>query len=204
MDWEGLLYRLEDWWSGVDKRRLLEVIVVAALSFLLTAYARIPFDVTYTVGRQQLNAGVCATLGDVCLYFGVLVLGAPWAPAVCAVCMALADLAAGAKLFFIGTLFIKFGVAYFIAAFALNCDTFVKSLAVAGIAEGLMFILYFLYSLVFVSVSAALHALPADLLQGAVCACLGALLLWKMEPLRPRELPRIRRTREIGHFDEEI
>ena len=204
MDWRGLLYKLEDWWYELDKRRLTEVLVTAAVAFLLTAYARIGFDMSYTVGREQHNAGVCATVGDVCLYAAVLLNGPVWAAPVCAVAMALADLAVGAKLYFIGTLLIKFAMVWIIALFAVKVDTYLKGLAIAGITELSMLVLYFLYGLVFVSVPAALKAILVDLLQTAVCAPLGALVLWKMPVFRPREMPHIRRKREIGRFDGEI
>ena len=204
MDWRGLLYKLEDWWYELDKRRLTEVLVTAAVSFLLTAFARIVFDMNYTVGRAEINAGVCATLGDVALYAAALLNGPVWAAPVCAVAMALADLAAGAKLYFIGTLLIKFAMVWVISLFAVKCDAYLKGLAVAFIAELSMLVLYFLYGLVFVSVTVALKALVADLLQTAVCAPLGALILWKMPVLRPREMPHLKRHREIGRFDGEI
>ena len=37
MDWRGLLYKLEDWWYELDKRRLTEVLVTVVVAFLLTA-----------------------------------------------------------------------------------------------------------------------------------------------------------------------
>ena len=49
-----------------------------------------------------------------------------------------------------------------------------------------------------------LKAILVDLLQTAVCAPLGALVLWKMPVFRPREMPHIRRRREIGRVDGEI
>lgn len=196
---------LEDWWDRLNKRRLIEIVLVALVTFGVTVLLRWDFDkITYPVGREDIPAGVYATLGDICIYLGVLILGAPWGPAVVAVSMAAADLAVGSKLYFIGTLLIKFAMAYFVAAFALQCNTPKRCLAIAGLAEGLMFILYFFYDLVFVNYSVAVHALPINLLQGVVNCLLGALILYKVPVQYPRRMPRIRRRKNTGRFDEEF
>ena len=196
---------LEDWWDRLNKRRLIEIVLVALVTFGVTALLRIKFDgITYPVGREELPAGVYATLGDACIYLAVLILGVPWGPAVAAIAMAAADLAVGSKLYFIGTLLIKFIMGYFIAAFALHCKTLRHCFAIAGLAEGLMFILYFFYDLVFVNYSVAVHALPINLLQAAVNCILGTLILYKVPVQYPRRMPRIRRRKNTGRFDAEF
>lgn len=187
MDWD----RIERWWGSVDKRRLIETALTFLVTFGVTALLRWDLDLTYPVGRDQVDAGVYATLGDVCIFASVLMLGVPWGALVSGVAMALADIVVGSNLYIIGTLFIKFGMAYFVAAFALQCSSWKRCLAVAGITEAIMFVLYFFYDLLFVSYTVAIKALPYNLLQAAVCAALGAVILKYLPPQRPELLPRV-------------
>lgn len=165
-----------------------------ALTFGVTALIRVKTGITYPLGNGRVNAGVYATLGDVCVFVNVLLLGGPWGAGISAASMALADLAVGSKLYIIGTLLIKTGMAFFIAAFCTRCDGWGRSFAVSGVAEAIMVAGYFLYNLVIVrEFVVAGQALLIDLAQGAVCAVAGGLILHYLPPVNPEKLPVVKR-----------
>lgn len=195
--------KIEAWWDGVDKRRLIGIALVFAVTFGVSALVRWNPGLTYQVGRDQVDAGTYATLGDACIYAGVLILGVPWSVIVAGVAMAAADIATGSKLYIIGTLFIKAGMAYFIASFALQCNSWKRCFAVAAVAELIMFVAYFFYDLMFVSFAVAVRALPVNLLQAVVCGAVGAVILKYLPPQRPKELPRVVRRPRRGDREEE-
>ncbi len=174
-----------------SQQRLLMLAGAAlVITFAVTALLRV--DVAFT--EQLADAGVYATLGDVCIYASVLVLGMPWCVVVSAVGMALADLVIGSNSYIIGSLLIKAGMAYFLAAFCQQCDSWKRCFAVAGIAEGIMVVGFFIYDLLIArQVIVALQALPVNVVQGIVCGALGAVVLHYLPPVRPETLPRVRR-----------
>lgn len=200
MDLSGL----ERWWKGLDKRRLILGALLFCITFGVTALARWDLDISYQVGRDQVDAGVYATLGDVCVFWNVLIMGGPYGALISALGMALADLAVGSPLYIIGSLLIKSGLAAFIAAFANQCNTWKKCFAVAGVAEGLTALAYFFYDLLFVSYGVAIRALPVNLLQAAVCGALGAVVLHYLPVQRPDKMPRVKRKTRKKPEDDDL
>lgn len=199
MDWD----RVTTWWREADKKRLALLSALFIGTFAVTALLRWDMDFTYTVAREQVDAGVYGTLGDVCVFVNVLLLGGPWGAGLSALAMAIADIAVGSKLYVIGTLIIKSGMALFIAAFAPKCDTWPKRFVVAGIAELIMFVAYFFYDLLFVSYSVAVKAVPINLLQAVVCGALGAVVLRYVPLMHPDKMPEIKRRARPGAGDDD-
>ncbi|HRX59325.1 MAG TPA: ECF transporter S component [Eubacteriales bacterium] len=182
-------------WKSIDKRQLITILSCFVGTFLVTALFRVDMPFTYTLGSQQVSAGVYATLGDACIYVSVLMLGAPWGVIVSALGAALADLVVGSKLFIIGSLIIKSAMALFVAAFALKCDDWKKCLVVAGMTEAIMVLGYFVYDLLIVRefVVAGL-AFLTDLAQGVVCGAAGAVILRYMPVMEPEKMLQVRRA----------
>ncbi len=182
-------------WKNIDKRQLITILSCFAGTILVTALIRVDMPFTYTLGSQQVSAGVYATLGDACIYVSVLMLGAPWGVIVSALGAALADLVVGSKLFIIGSLIIKSAMALFVAAFALKCDDWKKCLVVAGMTEAIMVLGYFVYDLLIVRefVVAGL-AFLTDLAQGVVCGAAGAVILRYMPVMEPEKMLQVRRA----------
>lgn len=177
----------------MSKRQLILISILFVLTFAVTALLRIPTDITYQVGRSYENAGVYATLGDVCVYASVLVLGFPWGAAVSALGAALADLVVGSKLYIIGSLLIKTAMAYCAAGLALKCDSWRKCFIVAGITELVMLVGYFLYDMVIVrEFLVAGKAFLVNLAQAVVCTGLGAVVLRYIPVVRPDLMPDIK------------
>lgn len=182
--------------KNIDKRALLMILGCFAGTFLVTALLRIDLPFTYTLGRQEVNAGVYASLGDVCIYASALLLGGPWAAIVSALGAALADIVVGSKLFIMGSLIIKAGMALFITSFAPRCDDWKKCFVIAAIAEMIMVLGYFVYDLLIVrEFTVAGLAFLVDLAQGVVCGALGAVILRYLPPRPPCKLIKARRTR---------
>jgi uncharacterized membrane protein len=182
-------------WRSIDKKQLITILSCFAGTVLVTALFRVDMPFTYTLGREQVSAGVYATLGDACIYASVLLLGVPWGILVSAVGAALADLLVGSPLFIIGSLIIKSGMALFVAAVALKCDDWKKCLVVAGMTEAIMVLGYFVYDLLIVRefVVAGL-AFLTDLAQGVVCGAIGAVILRYMPAMHPDKMLEIRRA----------
>ncbi len=188
-------------WKNIDKRQLITILSCFAGTILVTALIRVDMPFTYTLGKEQVSAGVYATLGDICIFASVLLLGAPWGVIVSAVGAALADLFVGSKLFIIGSLIIKSLMALFVAAFAAKCDDWKKCLVVAGMTEAIMVLGYFIYDLLIVRefVVAGL-AFLTDLAQGVVCGAVGAVILRYLPPMQPDKLLEIRRSPKEEEF----
>ncbi len=181
-------------WKNIDKRQLITILSCLAGTILITALIRVDMPFTYMLGKEQVSAGVYATLGDICIYVSVLLLGAPWGVIVSAVGAALADLFVGSKLFIIGSLIIKSLMALFVAAFAAKCDDWKKCLVVAGMTEAIMVLGYFVYDLLIVrEFAVAGLAFLTDIAQGAICGAIGAVILRYLPPAHPDKLLEIRR-----------
>lgn len=178
----------------IKKKRLILMGILLLLTFAVTALVRVKADITYPLGNSRVNAGVYATLGDACIFFNVLVLGAPWGAAVSVLGMVIADIVVGSKLYIIGTLLIKTAMAFFIASFCLRCDDWVKCFAVAAMAEAMMVLGYFVYDLVIVrEFAVAGKAFLVNLGQGAACTIAGGLILHFVPPVHPERLPQVKR-----------
>ena len=149
-----------------------------------------------STGGAGVWAGVYASLGDVMVYLSVLVLGGPWGAAVSAVGAAVGDLILGSTSRIIGSLIVKGGMAFFIAAFCRQCTDWKRCFAVAALAEAIMVLGYFIFDLLIMrEFAVAAQAFLIDLAQGVVCGAIGAVLLRKIKPLEPDKLPRVRRTK---------
>lgn len=184
-------------WKNIDKRQLITILSCFVGTLLITALIRVDMPFTYTLGKSQVSAGVYATLGDVCIYVSVLLLGAPWGVIVSALGAAFADLIVGSKLFIIGSLIIKSGMALFVAAFAAKCDDWKKCFVVAGMTEAIMVLGYFVYDLLIVrEFAVAGLAFLTDLTQGVICGLIGAVILRYLPPMRPDKLLEVRRPPE--------
>lgn len=182
----------------LKKKQLILIGILLALTFGITALIRVKTNITYPLGNSRVNAGVYATLGDACIFVNVLLLGGPWGAAVSAVGAALADLAVGSKLYIMGSLMIKTGMAFFIAAFCQRCDKWSRCFAVAGLTEAIMVLGYFVYDLLIVrEFLVAGQAFLINLAQAVVCAGVGTVILHYIPSVHPNKTPqRRRRSRE--------
>lgn len=189
------------------QKRLILAAILLLLTFGITALVRVGSDITYPVGRDRVNAGVYATLGDACIFLNVLLVGGPLGALISAVGMAVADLVVGSKLYIMGTLLVKAAMAFCISAFCKKCNSWAKCFAVAGVVEGIMLIGTFIFTLVIVrEFSVALKALLYDLAQAIVCAGAGAVILHYVPAVRSaRQVSvRRRRSRDEDEDDEEL
>lgn len=159
-----------------ELRRWILLLMVLALTVLVTTLARVPVALSVTIGGR--DAGVYVTLGDVCVFLAVLLCGTPWGALVAAVGMALSDLIVGSYSYIIGSFLIKGGMALFIGAFATRCSGWRGCFRAAFLAEAIMVAGYFVYDLtVFGQYHIAAYEIPLNLLQGLVCGAAGACLL---------------------------
>ena len=174
----------------ISKKKLILISALFVITFAVTALARVKTDITYQVGQSRVNAGVYATLGDVCVYASVLILGFPWGAAVSAVGAALADLVVGSKLYIIGSLLVKTAMAFVAAGFASQCTSWKRCFLVAAFTELVMLAGYFVYDLVIVrEFLVAGKAFLVNLGQGVVCAGLGGVVLHYVPIMRPGKMP---------------
>ena len=152
--------------------------------------------ITRTIGSEETWAGIYASLGDVMVYLSVLVLGGPWGAAVSAVGAAVGDLILGSTSRIIGSLIVKGGMAFFIAAFCRQCTSWKFCFRVAIVAELIMVAGYFIFDLLIMrEFKVAALALLVDLGQAVACGVLGALILHYVRPLQPDKLPEVKRRR---------
>lgn len=191
------------------QKRLILAAILLVLTFGITALVRVGADITYPVGRDRVNAGVYATLGDACIFLNVLLLGGPFGAAVSAVGMAAADLVVGSKLYIMGTILVKSAMALCVSAFCLKCNSWRKCFAVAGVTEGIMIVGTFIFTLVIArEFSVALRALLYDLAQAVVCAGAGAAILHFIPAVHSAKHVSVRRRKErdgdeYDEYDEE-
>lgn len=169
---------------------LIAMILVTWLTGLL---GRMQF-ITRSTGGQREWAGIYVSLGNVIVYLAVLVLGGPWGAAVSAVGAGLGALLLGAPERILGTIVISAGMALFIAAFCRQCSSWKRSFVVAGIAELIMIVGYFIFDLLIMrEFAVAGKAFLVDIGQGVVCGIIGAIILYRIKPLQPEKLPNVRR-----------
>lgn len=169
---------------------LLAMLLVTWLTGLL---GRMWF-ITRSIGNQQKWAGIYVSLGNVIVFLAVLVLGGPWGALVSAVGAGLGALLLGAPERILGTIIISGGMALFIAAFCRQCTSWKRSFVVAGIAELIMIVGYFIFDLLVMrEFAVAGKAFLVDIGQGVVCGLIGAVILRKLRPMQPEKLPNVRR-----------
>ena len=178
----------------VNVKQLIVTLLMLLLTFGVTALARIDLDFITRAGATGAPAGAYMTLGDVCVYLNVLVLGAPLGILVTALGSFLADWAVGSTAYIIGSILIKGAMALFVASFCSKCDTWKRCLVVAVLTETIMAVGYFFYGLIIMAeYLVAAQSLPLDIVQGLVCGALGMLALKFVKPLRPDKLIAVKR-----------
>lgn len=179
------------------QRHLLRIFCLLAAMILVTWLTGLIGKATFitrSTGGASRWAGIYASLGDAVIYLAVLVLGGPWGALVAAVGAAVGDLLLGAPERIIGSLIVKGGMAFFIAAFCRQCKNWKFCFRVAGIAEAIMVLGFFIFDLLIMrEFKVAGLAVLVDLGQGVVCGALGALILHYVRPLQPEKLPEVRR-----------
>ncbi len=182
-------------WDEKQKRQAILTAVMLVLTFGITALVRIDIH-SITEAGTNADAGVYVSLGDVCVYASVLLLGGPWGALVSAVGSAVADIVVGSYDYIIGSILIKGGMAFFVSAFCLKCDSWKRCLVIAALTETIMALGYFLYNLLIrAQYSVAALELPLDLAQGIVCGAVGMLILKYLPARRPDAMPKIKRRR---------
>jgi uncharacterized membrane protein len=135
-----------------------------------------------------------ASLQDVGIFVSVMALGSPWGIIAPVFGMVLGDIVTGSKNFILGNIIIGSLMALFVLAFAAKCDNWKKSFVVAGMTEAIMLGLFLVYDLVIIREFAVVGITALlQLLQGVVCAVLGAVVLRYMPVMRPEHMLQIRR-----------
>ena len=85
-------------------------------------------------------------------------------------------------------------MALFLLAFAAKVDDWKKSFVIAGITEAIMLVLFVVYDFLIIREFGVVGVtLLMQLLQGVVCAVLGAVLLRYMPVMQPDKMLEIRR-----------
>lgn len=183
-----------DTWKRIDWKKAVITLLMLLLTLGVTALARVDLDFITRNGASGAPAGAYLTLGDVCIYLNVLVLGAPLGILVSALGSLIADWTVGSTAYIIGSVLIKAGMALFVSAFCAKCDTWKKCLVIAALTETIMVVGYFFYGLLIMAeYLVAAQSLPLDIVQGLVCGAIGMLLLKWVRPLRPEKLITVRR-----------
>ena len=179
-------------WKNIDKRQLITVILCIVGTFILSII-RVQAPEATTSALGDINA--YASLEDVGVFASVMVLGVPWGLVASVLGIVLGAIVMGSKYFIIGNLLIKSVMALFIAAFAAKCDNWKKSFVVAGMAEAIMLVLFFVYDLLIIrEFNVVFPTLLMQLIQGVVCTILGAVVLRFMPVMQPDRMLEIRRT----------
>ncbi|MDP3447598.1 MAG: hypothetical protein Q8S22_06005 [Eubacteriales bacterium] len=177
-------------WKKMDQRLLVTILLCAVGTFILSII-RVQADAT-TSALGDVKA--YASLQDVGIFVSVLALGSPWGIVAPVFGIVIGDIVMGSKNFIIGNILIGSLMALFVLAFAAKCDNWKKSFVVAGMTEAIMLALFLVYDLVIIREFAVVGiTLLMQLLQGVVCAVLGAVVLRYMPVMRPDHMLQIRR-----------
>ena len=180
-------------WQDMNKRQIITIAACFVGTFLLSIIRVQPEGVTYALG--DVNA--YASLGSVGIFASVLLLGVPWGVIASIAGMILGDVVMGSTLFIIGNLLIGTGVALLVSAFAAKCDDWKKSFVVAGLAEGVLLVLFLIYDLLIVREFQVVGiAALLQLAQAVVCTAVGAAVLRYVPVMYPDKMLEIRRTPE--------
>ena len=177
-------------WKNIDQRQLVTILLCIAGTFVLSLL-RIPVEAkTSALG----NVNAYASLQDVGIFTSVLALGSPWGVIAPVFGIVIGDIVMGSKNFIIGNIVIRSLMALFVLAFAAKVDDWKKSFVIAGITEAIMLVLFLVYDLVIIREFAVVGiTLLMQLLQGAVCLILGAIVLRYMPVMQPDKMLKIRR-----------
>lgn len=179
----------------IDVKQLILAILVCLVTFGVTALAKVFLGIDRASGT---DSGVYVTLGDVCIYASVLLLGGPWGALAAALGGALGALVIGSYSYIIGELLITSVMAFFIAAFAKKCNTWPKCFVIALIAEFIMVLLYVVYDCLIAGpygLIPTLAAMGARMGQALVCGAIGAVILKYLPARRPDAMPEVKRPR---------
>lgn len=180
-------------WKNIDKRILITVLICIIGTFVLSIIRVQAPGNTTTSALGEINA--YASLEDVGIFASVMALGVPWGVIAPVLGTVLGDIVMDSSDFIIGNLLIKSLMALFIAAFAAKCDNWKKSFVVAGMAEAIMVVLFFVYDLLIIrEFSVVGTTVLMQLIQGVVCFVLGAAVLRFMPVMQPDRMLEIRRT----------
>lgn len=193
----------------INKRRLILAAILLVLTIGVTLIRVDVKSITRPLGKANVDAGVYATLGDTVIYPTAILLGGPLGAAVSAVGAALADIIVAAirgstssRFYIIGSILIKGGMAFFVAAFAAQCVDWKKCFTVAALTEAIMVGAYFIYDVLIVrQFGVAWRGLLVNLGQGVVCGALGAVVLNYLPAARKARQKQRRRQREDEEED---
>lgn len=180
-------------WKNMDKRQVITILICAVGTFLLSIL-RVQLPAT-TSALGDVNA--YASLQDAGIFASVMALGAPWGVIAPVFGIVLGDIVRGSENFIIGNLLIRSLMALFIAAFAARVDNWKKSFVVAGMTEGMMIVLFFIYDLLIIREFRVVGtSLMLQFIQGVICAVVGAVILRYMPVMQPDKMLEIRRPAE--------
>ena len=177
-------------WKDIDQRQLVAILLCAVGTFVLSLLRVQANATTSALG----NVNAYASLQDVGIFASVMALGSPWGVVAPVFGIVIGDIVMGSKNFIIGNIIIRSLMALFLLAFAAKVDDWKKSFVVAGITEAMMLVLFVVYDFVIIREFKVVGVtLLMQLLQGAVCAVLGAVLLRYMPVMQPDKMLEIRR-----------
>jgi len=177
-------------WKNIDQRQLITILLCAVGTFILSI-----IRVTVPAPTTALgNVNAYASLQDVGIFASIMALGSPWGIVAPVVGIVIGDIVMGSKNFIIGNILIRSLMALFLLAFAAKVDNWKKSFVIAGITEALMLVLFIVYDFVIIREFMVVGVtLLMQLLQGVVCAVIGAALLRYMPVMQPDRMLEIRR-----------
>ena len=176
--------------KNIDQRQLITILLCAVGTFILSII-RVHVPAT-TSALGDVNS--YASLQDAGIFASVMALGSPWGIVAPVVGIVIGDIVMGSKNFIIGNIIIRSLMALFLLAFASKVDNWKKSFVIAGITEAIMLVLFLVYDLVIIREFAVVGiTLLMQLLQGAVCLIIGAVLLRYMPVMQPDRMMEIRR-----------
>ena len=177
-------------WKNINQRQLVTILICAVGTFILSLM-RFHVDAT-TSALGNVNA--YASLQDVGIFASIMALGSPWGIIAPVAGIVLGDIVMGSKNFIIGNILIRSLMALFVLAFASKVDDWKKSFVVAGMTEGIMLVLFFVYDLFIIREFKVVGVtILMQFIQGVVCMLLGTILLRYMPVMQPDRMLEIRR-----------
>jgi len=154
----------------IDKRTWITAAVAMVAVLAITALLRIPIVI------NDVSAGYIH-LGDIVVYAAAALLGGPLGALAAAVGAAFADLIVGAYAYIPAAIIFKAILAFIVARGLNKAQTWKDYLRLLCICGGVTVVGYFLYELLFLGFTVAAYGLPFNILQAAVSAAIGALVL---------------------------
>lgn len=143
------------------------IALMAAIIFIITWTLKVPLPF--------LSGGGYVNLGDVCIYLCAYLLGGPRAALAAAIGSGAADLAAGAAVYMVPTIFIK-GTMGFVAGVLMKGQRFRSYLAGCAAGGAIMVCGYALFEMFMWDKAYAIAALPFNCLQWAGSFLISAAL----------------------------